>query len=456
VTAPRPRRWGLAAGVAAAAAVLAIVVVLGLVVAAGRDNGTGRGSGPAFGTLASSCTPDRVPALRQAGVSVAMIDVQWAAAEPQPGGPDLGYLADVRQRIATCTGAGMRVLLGLGLDNGPAWLLGEPGVAFVDQDGTTSPSQEPDLVFSAAARDAAGAYLHDLATVVGLRDVAAIRLSTELGYPGPVDAGTPTRFWAYGEPAQGGAGLAEGVEASPMPGWRPADPTWQDAPVTPDQVDGWYSWYTRSLAGSVVWVSDTLRGDGFTGDVHVPVAGRGVLAQDRAEAVAGGLDGRGDPDGNLGYGLDYPSLFGEFAALDARLRAASPPARLAIDYTGLDDDTATRTRAASPGEETCHPGDTPETLARAGLDRGAGQRWTLALARSHGLPLVAENPGPPGPTTGGSPYSDSVAVQMARAGGYARDCGLEVFLLAFEDQLFEPGSGIDVPAYGRVIARSGP
>jgi hypothetical protein len=44
---------------------------------------------------------------------------------------------------------------------------------------------------------------------------------------------------------------------------------------------------------------------------------------------------------------------------------------------------------------------------------------------------------------------------MVRAAQYARECGVEAFYLAFEDELFAPGSGVDVPAYGRVIAGGG-
>jgi len=140
----------------------------------------------------------------------------------------------------------------------------------------------------------------------------------------------------------------------------------------------------------------------------------------------------------------------------SRLRAQSPPSRVVVDYTGLDDDTATRTRAETPGEETCRSGDSPGSLAAAGLDRGASQRWTITLARAARLGVVAENPGPPERAqTGGSPFSDGEADQMVQGARYARDCGLEAFYLAFEDDLFTPGSGVDVPAYGRVIAGTG-
>jgi hypothetical protein len=59
----------------------------------------------------------------------------------------------------------------------------------------------------------------------------------------------------------------------------------------------------------VGWQIDRLRALGFTGRVHLPVAGRGVLPADRAAAVAALLDGRNDPDGALERGLDYPAIF---------------------------------------------------------------------------------------------------------------------------------------------------
>jgi hypothetical protein len=445
----RMRAWLATAGVVAVGLVLALLTGCVSVAAPVADR-------PAFGVLGSSCTADRVAALREAGATTAVTEVQWAQAEPAPGVVDEAYLAAVRKRVATCAAGGLRVVLGLGLHNPPSWVLRLPSGGYRDQEGRRSSSGEADLVFSAAARDAATGYLHAVADAGVLERAAAVRLVGELGYPGAEPNATGPAFWAFDAAAQGGPGRADGVEPSPLPGWVPGTPTWRGEPVAPDAVDAWYDWYTSSLVDSVVWLADAVRGVGFTGDLHVPLAGRGVLPADRATSVAGLLDGRADPDGALGKGLDYPAQFRVLADLDARSRAASPPARVLVDFTGLDDDSAVRARAASPPQDLCRPGDTPASLTAAGLDRGATQRWTIALARAAGLGVVAENPGPPDlPNTGGTPQSDREAAQLVQAGRYARACGVEAWYLAFEDQLFEPGSGVDVAAYGRVVRGTG-
>jgi hypothetical protein len=447
----RIRGWAAGIGVVAV-----VVVVAAVALVTGGARGSAAPQRPAFGVLGSSCAPDRVAGLRRAGATTAMTEMQWAQAEPAPGVVDEAYLDSVRDRITACAAGGLTVVLGLGMHNPPAWVLALPSASFRDQDGGTSSQGEPNLVFSAAARDAAVGYLREVADRVGFEHVAAVRLVGELGYPGP-EQGSGTAFWAFDRAAQGGSGRAAGVDPSPMPGWVPGSPTWQGTPVTADAVSRWYDWYTASLAGSVVWLADALREVGFTGDVHVPLAGRGVLPADRQEAVDGLLDGRADPDGALGKGTDYPAQFAVFADLDARLRGQSPPSRLLVDFTSLDDDSAVRARAAVPPQDTCRPDDTPASLTAAGLERGATQRWTVALAHAAGLGVVAENPGPPDlADTGGTAQSDAEAAQMVHAGRYARDCDLEAWYLAFEDQLFEPGSGIDVAAYARVVAGSAP
>lgn len=446
------RRWWLA-GSGAAALVVVIVVLLSAFGAIGGPTVPDR---PAFGVLGSSCTPGRLAALRRAGVTTAMTEMQWAQAEPAPGVVDSDYLAAMRDRVRACAAGGVRVVLGLGLQNPPPWVLGLPDATFVDQDGRSSSSGEADLVFSAAARDAAEAYLHDVAAQVGFDHVAAVRLAGELGYPAAEPGSGTTAFWAFGPAPQGGPGRAAGVEQSPMTGWLPGSATWQGAPVSADAVGRWYDWYTGSLAGSVVWLADALRRVGFTGDVHIPLAGRGVLPADRQQAIDGLLDGRADPDGALGKGADYPAQFRVFADLDQRLRDRSPSARVLVDFTSLDDDSAVRARATDPPQDTCRPDDTTASLTAAGLDRGATQRWTIALAHEAGLGVVAENPGPPDlANTGGTSGSDDEADQMVQAGRYARDCGVEAWYLAFEDQLFTPGSGVDVASYGRVISGTG-
>ena len=418
MSAVRGRWWIVIAAVTAAALVATVAAVVLVGPGEGGADEVEPGETPAFGVLASSCDPGRVAELRRAGVTTVVTELQWASAVPAPDSVDESYLDAARQRIDTCAGAGMRVVLGLGLQNPPGWVLGEPGTTFVDQFGATTSRGEANLVFSATARQAATQYLRAVGSQVGFADVATVRLAGELGYPGPQSTDA-TSFWAYDPAAQGGPGLADGVVASPMPGWRPGEDSWQGAPVGDEQVSDWYDWYTGALAGSVGWLADTLRAVGFGGNFQVPLAGRGVLPADRDEAVAGLLAGGPDPDGALGRGLDYPRQFPAFADLGRRLGA-----RVLVDFTGLDDDTATRARAADPGSETCQPGDTPQSLTDGGQDRGANQRWTVALAREAGLAVVAENPGPPDlPNTGGSRFSDSLAEQMDAGARYAPEGG---------------------------------
>ena len=73
------------------------------------------------------------------------------------------------------------------------------------------------------------------------------------------------------------------------------------------------------LVAALGWQVDVLRGLGFAGDIHVPVAGRGALPADLAEALAHQLGSTGR-DGALGRGLDYPA---QFPAL-ARARRPAP------------------------------------------------------------------------------------------------------------------------------------
>jgi hypothetical protein len=198
---------------------------------------------------------------------------------------------------------------------------------------------------------------------------------------------------------------------------------------------------------AVIWQIEQLRNVGYTGQVHVPVAGRGVLPADKLKAVTGLLDGRNDPDGALERGLDYEEQFSVLAALP----------NVDVDFTGLDDVTAVKARRESPQQDRCQPGDEERLDKRTGLDLWSAQRFTSALARRAGLGLVGENPGPPdSPFTGGSPSSDGIREQLGSAPSYAVECGMTLFLFGFEDDLFKDqqnGSpGATLEDYRNVIA----
>ena len=402
-------------------------------------------AGMRFGVLAASCTPERAAALRAAGVTVVELPLAWDRYQPVADEADPDYVADLRVRRDACRDAGLDVVLSPGLQYPPAWVRALPGGTLRGSSGGVPDGA--DLVFSSAVRDAVDDYLGRLAADLGFDGVTAVRVGTtatgELGFPGPVAAGNPDEYWAFGPAPQLGVGLAAGLEPGPLPGWVPGSSRWRGTEVTADQADAWWTWYAGSAAAAVLAQVDRLRELGFTGEVHVPVAGRGALPADRAAAVAGLLDGRADPDGALERGLDYPAQF-----------AALAGAGVVVDFTGLDDVSAVRAREA--GLDRCLPGDEHDLTARADVADWPPQRFTAAAARAAGLALVGENPGPPdAPFTGGSDDSDTLADQLRWAPSYAADCGLTTFLFAFEDDLFDGTSGVDVDDYAARIAAAG-
>ncbi|MCP1415221.1 glycoside hydrolase family 5 protein [Paenarthrobacter sp. A20] len=414
-----------------------------------------------FGVLGSTCTPERLAALHEAGVSVVELPVAWDRYQPEAGQENRDYVDEVRARLNDCRQAGMGVILSPGLHYPPDWVGDLTGGVLKGSGGDVPKDAGAELVFSAEVRDAARKYLARVASDLGFEGITAIRVGTnatgELGYPGHgdgdggsedggnEDGGSDEEFWAFGDAPQFGIGLAEGVAPSPMPGWVPGSRSWHGKSVTDEQVQRWWDWYAGSVVNAVAWQVGELRTLGFQGRVHVPVAGRGVLPADKAEAVKGRLDGRANPDGAQERGLDYAAQFAVLATLTG----------VDVDFTGLDDVSDVRARAAVPPQDQCRPGD-DDVVLLGDVSSWSSHRYTSALARRAGLGLVGENPGPPdSPFTGGSPESHSLAEQMGTAPRYAVECGMAMFLFGFEENLFEDddraGSGFALEDYKEVI-----
>jgi hypothetical protein len=411
-----------------------------------------------FGVLASSCSPDRMAAERRAGIQTVALDVVWDLYEPQAGQFAANYITDMQRKISTCREAGLQVILSVGLQYPPAWVHGLASGTHMDQYGNLPSLREVNTVFSQAVREAVDTYLRRVSTDLGFDNFAAVRVGTnstgELGYPGDVDdAGRVHSFWAFDAAAQSGNGLASGMSPTPLPGWVPGMTVWRGQPVSVQQTTEWFQWYSRSLIATIFWQVNLLRALGFTGDFHLPVAGHGALPQDLRSALSNHLDGRGDPNGALERGLNYPDQFPLLTGLSTRLKTENSSARILVDFTGMDDNTAVRARKANPPQDICQPGDTKELLTRTDVERWAAQRWTIANAELAHLSTVGENPGPPdAPTTGGSPDSDSEAQQMTKVIPYAKACHLSGLLWAFESDLFDENSKVGINDYGRNIS----
>jgi hypothetical protein len=404
-----------------------------------------------FGVLGSRCEANRAAALHRSGVRFAELGVDWSQWEPRPGSFDVAYEQAVRRAVQSCQKAGLGVILTPGLHTAPAWVAELTAGYYVDQNGDRDSARVPNLVFSAAVRKAVGDYLAELDHVLGLGSLAAIRVGTgtngELGYP---HTETPTKnpYWAFDDAAQTGHGLADGATVTPLPSWRPGLATWQGQAVSTDQVRQWFSWYSTSVADAEVWVIRQLRQLGYTGPVHLPLAGRGALPDDLSAAIAARLDGSADRDGSLESGLSYPDQLPQIAQL---LAATERPGWGAVyaDSSSVDDATAGFARQLTPPQDRCLPGDAGIDLVHdPAVQNWPSFRWTVANARRAGLHVVGENPGPPdAPGTGSNDQTDSWEQQMVYAPRYAQECGMDMFQWAFEDTLFSHGHvGLDMYA----------
>ena len=414
-------------------------------------------AGPTWGVLGGSCDAERVTALHGAGVRLVELGASWKDFEPKPQQFDQGYIAGFRDAIARCRNAGLGVVLTPGFHFAPSWVTHLPGAAYRDQDGHTGPDDVPNLVFSTAAREAASAYLARFAAEFPLDEFAAIRVGTgeagEFGYPGRTFGTDGNSFWAFDTAAQSGEGLPEGIRATPSPGWVPGERDWDGREISTAEVRNWFGWYAESAARTIVWQIDVLRGLGFRGTVHMPLAGRGVLPDDIAAATAAGLDGTADRDGSLERGLYYPDQLAVIANA-TRNDARAEPDSVVADVTGVGDATAVIARSHDPPQDSCRESDASLPLQEApGVDQWSASRWTIANARAVGLRVIGENPGPPDdPGNGGDPSSDDLAGQLEHAPRYAAECGLEVLMFAFEDNLFDLESGVSVDDLARQVA----
>jgi hypothetical protein len=440
------RRWTLAAIGLLAIAFCGAATVMSLAGSARLPIGSTPSTGPpeepsmAFGVLGSECDPDYAHALHDAGVRFAEMGVDWSSFEPSQGSFDLDYGSEVRQAVEACRHAGLGVVLTLGLNAAPEWVSDLDAGAYENQDGDRGPDDVPNVVFSAAVRNAVTDYLGELDRVVGLNSMAAIRVGTgvngELGYPDG-DTETSNPYWAFDAAAQDGTGLADGMSVSPMPGWTPGSEKWRGEAVSTADVETWFRWYSGSVADAVVWVVQQLRSLDYANDIHLPMAGRGALPVDLRTALAAHLDGTDERDGSLRAGLYYPEQLHQIAET---LAPTEKPGwgSISVDSTSVDDSTAVAARQLDPPQDSCQPDDpTTVLLSDPDVEDWSSFRWTVANARAAGFPVVGENPGPPGaPGTGSDDQTDSIEEQMTYAPRYAQECGMTLFQWAFEDTLF--------------------
>ncbi|MGQ1837344.1 hypothetical protein ACT4S2_02685 [Kocuria turfanensis] len=386
-------------------------------------------------------------------MELAHVDVLWDRLEPEHGQIDDDYASDLATSVRTCQDAGIRVILGLGLQYAPGWARELRDGKLLDQAGNAHPGQTPNIVFSDAVRRAFAEHASNVLDLLPKDAVYAIRLGTseagELGYPrsGQNEGVSDPSFWAFDNSAQTGEHMPAGLQRTPLPGWKPGDTTWRGRTVTARDVATWFEWYSEATVNAVLWQADVLRASGFFGTFHVPLAGQGTLPDDLRQAITAKLDGVADPDGSLERGLYYPHQ-------TQALKRWSGEGGLVADVTSLDDVTAVQARSRRPPTDSCSPTDYRMDLeAHPEVRFWSSARWTIANARRAGLQVIGENPGSPHATsTGGHEKSDDLREQMKHAPAYAAECGLSAFLWAFEEDLFSKPEYLGLEDYRKTIA----
>ena len=364
-------------------------------------------AGPAWGTLDTQAATAATEAA--AGVGMAMFEFNWAAYEPAQGKFTASYMTAMKAQLKAYQAAGMKVTLGLGLQFAPAWALALNNGTYIDQAGAAAPAAA-DLVFSAAVRNAAAAYLAKIAANMPLTQFWAIRLGDAAGagemlYPGD------GAYYAFTPSALTGTGLPAGMTRNPDPSWKPGTPG-----LTPAQITAWITWYVGGLDNLTGWEMTTLAGDGFTGYYQTLTPGSGT----RPDQLTADENANLPDDGTTGVGAVWQLYY-----------ANLPSKTDVIAYISSVADN-------SGGNDLCTAADNTQPLASPALDAWSATRWITRIANQDGLPVAGENPGLNLPASLDTFYTNTSSTgMMAAAIAQARSCGLAAFYWAHDIHLWD-------------------
>ena len=234
------------------------------------------GQGRTYETL----NPTLLQAEYNAGVRVRLVEPEWNAF--QQGGPgewNQDAVNAIQHKIDTFTSYGpdVRLILDLGMQYAPSWVSGIDPLA--DQYGNhwNDPRGGVNVYWSPTVRGYASTYIRNLFSTLNFHGkLWAVRvgpLGGELMYPNVHYSNQPESFWAFDSTAQA---------QSPVPGWRPGNPS-------PNQeAQRFYYWYTDNLASTFNWFLGQIR-PYFAGYVAPVVAGGGMWPVAVTQLVASNL-----------------------------------------------------------------------------------------------------------------------------------------------------------------------
>jgi len=383
-----------------------------------------------------------------AGVRVVEMEMGWNCYEPQDGvfsdvNQAGSYAYQMKQKLQAFQAAGLKVILGIGLQYTPDWVFTYPNSHYVDQYGSEAPGWV-NLTFNATLRAKAEAYIARVNQDLGLNNFWAVRVgagpSVETNFPMETAGGGTNSYWAYDANAQGQhADMPATISANPFPGWKPGDTTYDGQPFSTGQVARWADWYLGALMDGVNWQIGAYKALGYTGIIHVLMPGWGNRPSEYATAIANYLNGAGDSLQTLGRG----------AVWDRDMSKLTDRRNVVIDISSLDDSSSHLDGAIIP--DLCGATDAAVALDDPQILRWSATRWIAYNARRYGLPTIGENPDRDSvPATTYYAYG----VQMMRdSTSIMRSCGMQGLLWAFDSNLYDGTSGVTPDDYAAVIAQ---
>jgi hypothetical protein len=335
----------------------------------------------------------------QAGLTLRTLEIGWRTYEPRDGVFNQAYIDEQRATLARMRAAGFQVVLDLGVQYPPDWVLARPNSRFVNQHGEAFAGGQGingvNAVFNQELRDLQARYARRVFADLGV-DFYAVRLGwgyfNELKYPPAEYNGRANLYWAFDPIAQGRApGLPPGMRPAPRPGWQPGTPSADHADAA-----AFVAWYLGSLEQYHDWQLATVRAS-YPGRLMMLYPSWGLRPGQVEAAVAGDLGGTtpAEVNGELQRGLDF-----------ARLVEGTRDPLLVLYTTWLD--------APDEGDG----GDDPARWSPA--------RYLSALARAHPLNL-----GVWGENSGRNSERD-----MARCLRQVQANGLQGMFWAFEPDLY--------------------
>lgn len=360
----------------------------------------------------------------QAGIQLAQINVGWNEWEPTEGNFDQRYISQIASEVNSYQAADWEVVISIGLQFPPNWVLNLPNGQLEDQNGKLSGT--PNYEFNQAIRTAAASFINNIVSALSKYNISYYRVG--LSDSGEMLMGPATNndsWWAFDNLAQGKAsGLPSGISASPLPGWVPGTSTYNGQTITSAQVQSWYNWYLSTLENAETWEINTYRSAGYSGALQLVMPGDGATPTIYAKSIIGDLASESfDPYYTMNTGAVWQDILGSL-----------PLKNTVIDISSVQDD------GSSMAVDNCQANDAATSLSNADpWNNGwSSVRWLTYLADQHNLQVMGENPG------------SNSATDMINTFVLAKSCKLIALQWAFDDQLYD-GTDASISDYAAQI-----